>query len=223
MNRRTFLRGVAGTAAASTVALTGCLGDDSGSESPVDWIPAPDLFDADGYRAFSTTPASLGEISDSLNPSVVDEYTELILNWQVADPELADVERYTSGEAEETGPGETNDAGYIAVDHDLDTEMLASNLQEDGFAAAGEYEDFDIYATEDGASARGLDDGTLVAGVDPESGGEAVVGGVIDASRGEAPRYHEANDAISDVVDTIDTTDNFWIEGYQRNTNTIAR
>jgi len=213
MDRRSFLSGVAGAAAASTVALSGCLGG-SGSESAADWIPAPTLFGADGYRAFSTAPASLGEIQGSFNPSTVDAYTARILDWEVADPDLADVARYTSGSNDD-------EAGYIAVEHDLDTEMLASNLRDDGFGAAGEYEGFDLYETEDGVSARALSDGQLVAGVDPD-GGVAVVERVIDTGNGDAVRYHEADDAVSDVVGVIDTTDNFWLEGYRRITNTVA-
>jgi hypothetical protein len=177
MDRRSFLSGIAGTAAASTVALSGCLGDSSGPESAADWIPAPDLFGADGYRAFSTAPASLGEIQGSFNPSTVEAYGERILDWEVADPDLADVARYTSGSHDD-------EAGYIAVEHDLDTE-------------------------------------TLVAGVDPEDGG-GIVEGVIDASNGDRDRYHGADDAVSDVVGVIDTTDNFWLKGYRQNTNTVA-
>jgi hypothetical protein len=212
MDRRTFLAGVAGAAAASSVGLAGCLGGD-GDAATTDWIPAPDLFDAEGYRAFSTAPSALAEIQDSLTPSVVKEYEERILDWQVADPMLGDVDRYTSGEKD--------DAGYIAVEHGLDSGMLASNLESDGFSAAGEHSGFDLYETGDGASARALDDGQLVAGVDPDDGGR-VVEGVIDASGGDRERYHEANDAVADVVEAIDTTDNFWIEGYQRITDTVA-
>jgi len=214
MDRRSFLSGIAGTAAASTVALSGCLGDSSGPESAADWIPAPDLFGADGYRAFSTAPASLGEIQGSFNPSTVEAYGERILDWEVADPDLADVARYTSGSHDD-------EAGYIAVEHDLDTETLVSNLRDDGFSSAGEYEGFDLYETGDGASARALRDGRLVAGVDPEDGG-GIVEGVIDASNGDRDRYHGADDAVSDVVGVIDTTDNFWLKGYRQNTNTVA-
>jgi len=212
MDRRTFLAGVASAAAASSVGLAGCLGD-SDDGSAENWLPAPGLFGTDGYRAFSTSPAAVGGISDSLDPSVVEEYTSLILDWQVADPELADVERYANGEEDETG--------YIAVEHDLDRAMLASSLRDDGFAEAGEHSGFDLYETGDGSSARGLNDGQLVAGVDTD-GGSRIVEGVIDAHNGDADRYHEATDAVADVVDAIDTTDNFWLEGYSQITNTVA-
>lgn len=216
MNRRTFLTGVAGALSVSTAGLSGCLGFGSNDGSPADWLPAPDLFGTDGYRAFSTSPASLAEIRDSLNPSVVDAYRSRILDWRVADPGLDDVARYTSGEEE--------DSGYIAVAHDLDTGMLASNLRDDGFSESGEHGEFDLYETDDGASARGLDDGRLVAGVraGDDAGGGDLVEGVIDTEEGDATRYHEADDAVSEVVEAIDTTDNFWIEGYQQITNTVA-
>jgi len=213
MDRRTFLTGAAGALSVSTVGLSGCLGSGSDDGSPADWIPAPDLFGADGYRAFSTSPASLAEIRDSLTPSVVDAYRSRILDWQVADPGLDDVARYTSGEKDESG--------YVAVEHDLDTGTLASNLRDSGFSESGEHGGFDLYETDDGASARGLADGRLVAGVDTDGGGD-IVERVIDAEEGDATRYHGANSAVGDVVETIDTTDNFWIEGYRRITNTVA-
>lgn len=213
MERRTFLAGVASAATVSTAGLAGCLGGGSDDGSPANWIPAPELFGTDGYRVLSTAPASLGEISDSLNPSVVDAYRSRILDWQVADPGFDDVARYTSGEED--------DSGYIAVEHDLETGMLASNLRDDGFSEAGEHSGFDLYETGGGASARALDDGRLVAGVDAD-GGSDIAEGVIDAKDGDGTRYHDADDAVADVVETIDTTDNFWLEGYQRITNTIA-
>jgi len=212
MDRRTFLAGAGSAVAASSVGLAGCLGDD-GDAATTDWIPAPDLFDADGYRAFSTSPSALAEIQDSLTPSVIEEYESVVLDWQVADPTLEDVDRYTSGEKD--------DAGYIAVEHGLDVGILAENLEADGFAAAGEHAGYDLYEADGGASARALDDGRLVAAAAPDDG-VGIVEGVIDAGNGDQERYHEANDAVAEVVGTIDTTDNFWIEGYQRQTNTIA-
>ncbi|PSQ35810.1 hypothetical protein BRD08_06145 [Halobacteriales archaeon SW_10_66_29] len=212
MERRTFLAGVAGVAAASSVGLAGCVGDSDGG-APEDWIPGPEVFEVEGYRAFSTSPSTIAEYRDSLTPSVVEEYESLILDWEVADPGLDDVARYTSGG--------TDQAGYIAVEHGLDEGMLASNLESDGFAGAGEYEGFDVYEAGGGASARALDGDRLVAASTPDDG-TAIVEGVIDAGNGDADSYDEADDAVADVVKTIDTTDNFWLEGYQRITNTIA-
>jgi len=66
MDRRSFLRGVAGVTAVSTASLAGCLGgDDSGPEA-IDWIPAPEFVAGESYRVFSTAPATVGEIADRL-------------------------------------------------------------------------------------------------------------------------------------------------------------
>jgi hypothetical protein len=218
MNRRSFLRGVAGVTAVSTASLAGCLGGDDSSPEAIDWIPAPEFVAGESYRVFSTAPATVGGITDRLEPATVDAYRSQWLDWEVASPDLSDVQRYTSGEAD--APGETVDAGYIAVEHELDRGMLADSLRSDGFEATGEYEGFDIYEGEGGA--RGLGEGTLLAGADPD-GGTGLVESLIDASLGEIQRYHEANDAVADVVDALDLADNFRFRGYQKLTETIAR
>jgi len=219
MDRRTYLRGVTATAVASVSGLAGCLGDDSASKTALDWMPTPDVFGQDGYRAFVTPPSDVGEISDSLDPQTMADYRSRILDWEVADPEPSDVSLYVSGTA--NIPREENDAGFIAVEHDLDGEMLASNLLDSGFEEAGSQEGYDIYETSDGLSARGLADGTLVAGAGP-IGATSIVEGVIDTYEGESTRYEADDDAIADVVDAIETDGNFWVEGFPAQTNTVA-
>lgn len=221
MDRRSFLRGVAGAAAVSTASLAGCLGDDGDSETgAIDWVPAPEFVADTGYQVFSTAPASVGEVADRLDPSTVDAYSSQWLDWQVASPEMSDVERYTTGEAD--APGETSNSAFIVVEHGLDREMLADSLREDGFETTGEYGGYEVYERGDGQSARGLADGSLLAGVDPE-GGAGLVERLVDASEGEIQRYHEASDAVADVVDAIDLADNFRFRSYQAQTDTIAR
>lgn len=217
MDRRTYLRGVAATATASVAGLAGCLG--SGSKTALDWMPTPDVFGQDGYRAFVTPPAAVGEIGDSLDSQTMAEYRSRILDWEVASPDPSDVSLYVTGTA--NIPREENDAGFIAVEHDLDGEMLASNLLDSGFEEAGTHQGYDIYETSNGLSARGLADGTLVAGAGPV-GATPIVEGIIDTYDGESTRYEGDNDAIADVVDAIETDGNFWVEGYPQITNTIA-
>jgi hypothetical protein len=219
MDRRTYLRGVAATATASVAGLAGCLGDDSESKTALDWMPTPDVFGQDGYRAFVTPPAEVGDISDSLDSQTMTDYRSRILDWQVASPDPSDVSLYVSGTA--NIPREEDDAGFIAVEHDLDGEMLSSNLLDSGFEEAGTHQEYDIYETSNGLSARGLADGTLVAGAGPV-GATPIVEGVIDTYEGESTRYEADNDAIADVVDAIETDGNFWVEGYPRITNTVA-
>lgn len=220
MDRRSFLRGVAGAAAVSTASLAGCLGDGDSGTVAIDWVPAPEFVADTSYQVFSTAPESVGEVAESLDQSTLDAYRSQWLDWEVASPGMSDVERYTTGEADV--PGDTGDSAFIAVEHGLDREPLAENLREDGFEAAGEYEGYELYDGENGQSARGLADGTLLAGVDPD-GGVGLVEALIDASQGEIQRYHEASDAVADVVDAIDLGDNFRFRSYQKQTNTIAR
>lgn len=217
MNRRTYLRGLT---AAAGVSLAGCLGDDSASTTGLDWMPTPDVFGEEGYRVLVTPPAAVGEISDSLDSQTMANYRSQILDWQVADPEPSDVQRYVRGTANIRQA--ENDAGYIAVEHELETDVLSSNLRDSGFREAGTYEGFEMYETDDGSSARALQDGIFVAAAGPV-GATGIVEGAIDTYDGTADRYEEANDAIADVVDAIDTSGNFRIEGYRENTNTIPR
>jgi len=216
MQRRTYLRGVA---AAAAVSLAGCLGDDSGSRTALDWMPTPDVFGEEGYRAFVTPPAAVGEISDELSASTMAGYQQRVLDWEIASPEPSDVSLYVQGTA--TISGQESDAGFIAVEHDLETETLRSTLEDGQFQAAGEHEGYDIYETENGLSARGLADGKLVAAAGPV-GATPVVEGVVDTYEGDATRYEGENDAIADVVDAIGTDGNFWVESYQQVTNTVA-
>ncbi len=219
MDRRTYLSGVAATAAVSVAGLAGCLGDDPASNTALDWMPTPDVFGQDGYRAFVTPPAAVGEISDSLDPSTMADYRSQILDWQVASPDPSDVSLYVSGTA--NIPREEDDAGFIAVEHELDGEMLSSNLLDSGFEAGGTHQGYDIYETSNGLSARGLADGTLVAGAGP-IGATPIVEGVIDTYEGESTRYESDDDAIADVAGAIETDGNFWVEGYPRITSTVA-
>lgn len=219
MDRRTYLRGVAATGALSMAPLAGCLGDESESKTALDWMPTPDVFGEDGYRAFVTPPAAVGEISDSLDPTTMADYRSRILDWEVADPEPSDVELYVNGTA--SIQGQEGDVAFIAVEHDLETETLASNLRGSGFEESGEHEGYDIYETSDGLSARGLADGQLVAGAG-QVGGRPIVEGVIDTYDGGDPRYEAENDAIADTVETIETDGNFWVEGYQEITSTVS-
>jgi hypothetical protein len=161
----------------------------------------------------------VGAISDSLDPQTMADYRSQILDWEIADPEPSDVSLYVSGNA--NIPREENDAGFIAVEHELDGEMLASTLLDSGFEEAGTHQGYDIYETSDGLNARGLADGTLVAGAGP-IGATPIVEGVIDTYEGEATPYEADDDAIADVVDAIETDGNFWVEGYPSITNTIA-
>ena len=213
LRRRELLASLGG--AAATAVLSGCLGDGGadapGSDAPAAWAPTPANLhsDLDHYQVFSSTPATVETYADQLDPTTWEQYKAEWVDWQLADPEPAQVERFTRGGDTDTG------VGFAAVTHDIDGDLLRDNLREAGFEKAGTYEEFDVFATPDGGQARALAGRRLAVGRHPTDAA-GVVETVVDTGLGSADRYRDREE-LSDLVTSLDTTGNFRFSTFPRN------
>lgn len=215
MHRRDVLETGCGLAVLSAVGMAGCLhgSSDDDEESHLDWLVAPEEIGVDDYRVLSTAPSAVAEYSAELTTEIWDSYRNIWLDWEVADPEPTNVERLTVGQ--------NDDTNYTVALHDIDTDTLADNLEMDGFEDADEYEGFSVY-TRDDTDARALEEGVLVSAEDDEDA-RLVVESLIDSSLGNTARYHEENDDLEIVLDTLETDGNFRSNTYQQITDTISQ
>lgn len=223
MQRRKFLQVSGGLAALSAVPLSGCLGDDNGgTPGTLDWLPAPgELHDSlEYYSTVSTAPATVQEYSDQLSAETWQNYQKKWLDWTVASPDASEVKRYVEGESPNTlQEKEGVVVAFIVVEHELDTETLATSVQAQGFEEVSGYGGFDIYQSSDGTSIRALDDGVLVAALTNDDGLGAAKK-LIDSKQGNAERYVDSSDAINTITDSLDTDHNFRFEDFKEITTT---
>ena len=195
--------------------VAGCLGgggpESPGTDQPGGWVPTPERMhsDLDHVQTFSTAPATVEEFADSISGSTWEQYQTEWLDWEIADPEPADVERFTRG-------GDTNvGVGFGAVTHSLDGDVLRENLRSVGFEEADTYEGFDIFAGPDGNRARGLNGTRLAVGRHPTDA-TGVVETVVDTGLGNGDRYRDREE-LSDLVTALDTGGNFRFATFPRN------
>jgi hypothetical protein len=217
MDRRDVLCSLGSVATLSVVA--GCLGGDGeetpGSADPQEWVPDPNQISdsLDHYQVFSTAPAAVGERADRLSSSTWEQYQREWLDWDIANPNPADVERFTRGGDPEAG------VGFGAVTHDLDGDQLRENLRDEGFEEDGSYEGFDVFVSANGQRARGLDGRRLAVG-QHQSGGRTVVETVVDTGLGNTPPYGE-RETLTGLLQRLDAEHNFRFRTHPRNDVTI--
>lgn len=222
MERREFLRASGTIAAASAVGLAGCLGDSGDSFETTDWLPAPAELNEnlEYYSIFSTAPATVAEYEDQLSAETWENYQQKWLDWTIASPEAGEVTRYIEGQSPEVvEQDEGLEIDFILVEHTLDDGTLADAIQEQGFEETDSHDGFDMYQTPDGAGARALDDGTLVATAATDDG-VAVAEKIVDSGAGNADRYVDSSSEVSSITEALDTEHNFRFEDFQQITQT---
>jgi len=227
MQRRGFLK-AGSLATVSAMALAGCLHSDDGetesNDAVLQWLPVPDALDEEleDYNVRATAPSVVGSYQENLSTEVWSTYSDKWLGWDAADPGPSDVDRLILGSGDAgRGTDEVKNIEITIAEHSLDNETIRSNLESDGFEAADGYEEFDVYTRDEGTDVRGLGDGALLS-AKRDAGARPVLEAVIDSSLGNVDRYHEANDDVKSVIDTVDTEHYFQFDDYPEITETYG-
>lgn len=216
--RRTLLRAGASALATGILSATaGCVAtlpplgrrvrygrvDAPGADDPAyrRWLPAPSAFESehgrDGYGVQFARPGDDGR--EQLGRAVSFPRS-MFAPW--IDYFGIDYEAYDR--AVRAGPA-------IVLEADVDRQSVRDVVSSTGYRAAGEYRGYDLFDRSDTARTVAVGDGAVLEVRGETRGADART--VIDASRGDAPRYHEVDADFRTVGDAAGASSFTWIHG----------
>ena len=94
----------------------------------------------------------------------------------------------------------TTKSTYV-LEGDITAETVTQKLLDSGYAAAGTYQDYELFDRAGSSRTAAVSPGAIVWSHHEQS--TAIVEAVIDAKRGAVPRHHETDDAFARATDAI--------------------
>lgn len=196
LSRRQAIERGALAGVTAVVGLSGCLGffsEGEDGDAYRRWLPAPRTQGFDSYTFNFVRPRSWLEGDGAIHEEMERFFATIESTY--ADTGVA------AGEME-TFLYFTN---QVVITGSFEGDAVRDRLGERGYTHRGTYEDYDVYAADDGnGDAVGIDGSTLVwANHGPASGLVGDVETTIDAERGDTPRYDAENEAFGAMVDAL--------------------
>lgn len=240
MQRRRFLRGSSALLVAAASGLSGCASlSDGSNETPTvatdrleTWLPDTRALDSelDHYRFSAVAPAALSEVVEA------DVFGSFDQDTAPQTPPDADVNVGTLPASdvdltfEASMSVDPDRYGFKAYFGSFDSDWLETKLQNNDYDRIRAMEGFTLY--EDGDNAGGnrvtaISEDVLIAGThqtteaDVDADAIRIVETLIETGQGDATRYTEAVEDMSDLLSTLPAGHRFSGGTFPRDTETV--